>query len=45
MTLFRIESIQFHVLPMHTRFPFRYGIASMCGLPHVFVTVELEVGG
>lgn len=45
MTLFRIESIQFHVLPMHTRFPFRYGIASMCGLPHVFVTVELEIGG
>jgi hypothetical protein len=26
---FTIESFQFHVLPMHTRFPFKYGIASM----------------
>ncbi|MCB1276502.1 hypothetical protein [Prosthecobacter sp.] len=42
---FRIESLQFHVLPMHTRFPFKYGIASMSALPHLFVTVNLVVDG
>lgn len=43
--MFRIESFQFHVLPMRTRFPFKYGIASMNALPHLFVTAELVVGG
>ena len=42
---FTIESFQFHVLPMHTRFPFKYGIASMNALPHLFVTVNLVVDG
>jgi hypothetical protein len=42
---FTIESFQFHVLPMHTRFPFKYGIASMSALPHLFVTVNLLVDG
>jgi|UniRef100_UPI0037835CA2 hypothetical protein len=42
---FSIESFQFHVLPMHTRFPFKYGIASMSALPHLFVTVNLVVDG
>lgn len=42
---FKIESFQFHVLPMRTRFPFKYGIASMSALPHLFVTVALQVGG
>ena len=42
---FTIESFQFHVLPMHTRFPFKYGIASMNALPHLFVTVNMQVGG
>lgn len=43
--LFKIESFQFHVLPMRTRFPFKYGIASMSALPHLFVTVDLVVDG
>lgn len=30
---------------MRTRFPFRYGIASMIGIPHLFVTVDLIVDG
>ncbi|MES2594735.1 MAG: hypothetical protein V4662_05350 [Verrucomicrobiota bacterium] len=30
---------------MRTRFPFRYGIASMVGIPHLFVTVDLVVDG
>lgn len=45
MTLFTLESIQFHVLPMRTRFPFKYGIASLSSLPHLFVTVNLVVNG
>ncbi len=40
---FRIEDLQFHVLPMRTRFPFKYGIASMSALPHLFVTAHLVV--
>jgi L-alanine-DL-glutamate epimerase-like enolase superfamily enzyme len=42
---FRLLDLQFHVLPMQTRFPFRYGIASLTALPHLFVTAVLEVGG
>lgn len=45
MTLFTLETIQFHVLPMRTRFPFKYGIASLSSLPHLFVTVNLVVNG
>lgn len=30
---------------MRTRFPFRYGIASVDWLPHLVVTVDLEVAG
>lgn len=33
------------VLDMRTRMPFRYGIASMTALPHLFVRVEAAVGG
>jgi hypothetical protein len=43
--IFTIESFQFHVLPMRTRFPFKYGIASMSALPHLFVTANLVVDG
>lgn len=42
---FTIASFQFHVLPMRTRFPFKYGIASMSALPHLFVTANLVVNG
>lgn len=42
---FRIDAFHFHVLPMRTRFPFKYGIASMSALPHLFVTVYLIVNG
>ncbi|WP_395750983.1 hypothetical protein [Prosthecobacter sp.] len=42
---FTLESFSFHVLPMHTRFPFKYGIASMNALPHLFVTANLVVDG
>ncbi|MDB6116720.1 MAG: hypothetical protein JWO08_501 [Verrucomicrobiaceae bacterium] len=42
---FTIQSFAFHVLPMRTRFPFKYGIASMSALPHLLVQVHLEVQG
>ncbi len=42
---FTITRFRFHVLPMRTRFPFRYGIASMTALPHVFVNVDMVVNG
>ncbi len=42
---FAIEAFHFHVLPMRTRFPFKYGIASMNALPHLFVKVDLLVNG
>ena len=40
---FQIEAVHFHVLPTQTRFPFKYGIASMCSLPHLFIGVDLIV--
>ncbi len=42
---FILSSVQFHVLPMRTRFPFKYGIASMTCVPHLFVTAHLIVDG
>lgn len=42
---FQIHEIHFHVLPMRTRFPFKYGIASLNALPHLFVSVTLSVDG
>jgi len=40
-----VESIEFHVLPMRTRFPFQYGIASLTALPHLFVTATVVIDG
>jgi hypothetical protein len=42
---FTLQDTHFHVLPMQTRFPFKYGIASMTSLPHLFVSVDLLVDG
>ena len=42
---FTIQSFAFHVLPMRARFPFKYGIACMTALPHLFVQVALVVDG
>lgn len=41
----QISDVQMHVLNMRTRFPFRYGIASLVALPHLFVRVEAVVDG
>lgn len=40
-----VGDFDFHVLPMQTRFPFQYGIASMTHLPHLMVRVRMKVGG
>lgn len=40
-----VRDVRFFVLPMRTRFPFRYGIATMTEVPHLFVRAEVEVDG
>ena len=40
-----VRGHQLHVLNMRTRMPFRYGIASMTALPHLFVRLDVEIGG
>ena len=40
-----VDSVSFRTKWMRTRFPFRYGIASMTELPHVFVVVRGSVDG
>lgn len=42
---FTVSSFEFFVCPTHTRFPFRYGIASMTDVPHLFVRARVESGG
>jgi hypothetical protein len=39
----RIEGFEFFSHPTRTRFPFRYGIASMTEVPHLFVQVHAVV--
>ena len=41
----RVVGTDLHVLNMHARLPFRYGIVTMTALPHLFVRAELEVDG
>jgi hypothetical protein len=42
---FTLAPFELFVLPTRTRFPFRYGIASMTDVPQVFVRVEILAGG
>ena len=41
----RVRQVDCYRIDMHTRFPFRYGIASMTELPHLVVLADLEVDG
>lgn len=46
MTLrFSIRGFEFFTRQTRTRFPFRYGIASMTEVPHLFVRVRIAVNG
>ena len=40
-----IENFEFRTRPMSTRFPFRYGIAAMTELPHVFLHLRAVIDG
>lgn len=40
-----IGETDLHILTMRSRMPFRYGVATLTALPHLFVRVELEVDG
>src|SRR5262245_23435050 len=42
---FTLSPFEFFVRRTRTRFPFRYGIASMTEVPHLFVRTEVTVGG
>jgi hypothetical protein len=42
---FRVETIRFRTRWMRTRFPFKYGIAAMTELPHVFLHLKGSVDG
>jgi hypothetical protein len=41
----RVHRIDFHRIDMQTRFPFRYGIASMSQLPHLVVSADVAIDG
>jgi hypothetical protein len=41
--MLRLLDVEMRVHPMRTRFPFRYGIAAMTAVPHLFVKVCLDV--
>ena len=41
----RVEASDFHVLNMKTRMPFKYGIASLSVVPHLFVSLSVKVDG
>ena len=43
--MLRVREVDLRVLNMRTRMPFKYGIASMTALPHLFVRIEAEVRG
>src|SRR5207247_4385697 len=42
---FTLSPFEFFVLRTRTRFPFRYGIASMTEVPHLFARSTVTVGG
>ena len=41
----KVHAVKFEHAWVRTRFPFRYGIASMTEAPHVLVRAEVECGG
>ncbi|MHC4996137.1 MAG: hypothetical protein ACYTGQ_13910, partial [Planctomycetota bacterium] len=41
----RLLQTDLHVLNTRTRFPFKYGIASLTAVPHLFVRATVEIDG
>ncbi len=40
-----VKEAQYYTLNMKTRMPFRYGIATLSALPHVFLALTVQVDG
>ena len=40
-----VQNVNLHIQNIRTRMPFRYGIAVMTALPHLFVSVECQING
>lgn len=45
MTTVQLRDVKYYRVPMRTRFPFRYGIASLTELPHLFVRATVLIDG
>lgn len=43
--MIQVRGTDLRVLPMRTRLPFKYGIATLTDLPHLFVRVEALIDG
>lgn len=43
--MIHITKVRFHLIPLTTRFPFQYGIASMSQAPQVQVQLEMNING
>jgi len=41
----RVHGTDLHIINMHTRMPFRYGIATLTAIPHLFVRVFATIDG
>ncbi|HOT37207.1 MAG TPA: hypothetical protein PLT86_11140 [Candidatus Latescibacteria bacterium] len=41
----RVDDTDLHIINMHTRMPFRYGIATLTAIPHLFVRVFATIDG
>lgn len=41
----QVKKVEMHVLNMKARMPFRYGIASMVAVPHLFVRATADIDG
>jgi hypothetical protein len=41
----QVQESSLHLLSVHTRMPFRYGIATMRAMPHAFLRLEVDVDG
>jgi L-alanine-DL-glutamate epimerase-like enolase superfamily enzyme len=39
------DTIRLHTIDLQTRMPFRYGIATLTALPHLFLELHLEIDG
>ncbi len=45
LPIIKVVETDAHILNMRTRFPFRYGIASLTSLPHLFLRAKVSIDG